>query len=175
MALSEEVLVTALLQNRARLLAYIWAIVRDSNLAEDVYQEVALLAVRKRKELQSAEALPVWLRRTARFQALAAVRDRNRGPLSLSDEVLDQIDQLWEDRDRQGQDKYAAALSECVGQLSPYAQQILSMRYSEGKSGKDVAKELDRKVRTIYVALTRIHRQLRECVETRIAEEDSDG
>ncbi len=70
-SLSESDLVQRLLEERVRLLAYIWAIVRDSHVAEDVFQEVSLLAVRKRSEIVDQTAFPVWLRKSARFCALA--------------------------------------------------------------------------------------------------------
>src|SRR4051794_21632754 len=46
--IDQESLVIVLLRDRVKLLAYITAIVRDNHLAEDIFQEVALLAVRKR-------------------------------------------------------------------------------------------------------------------------------
>ena len=49
MALSETIIVRVLLAERAKLLAYIWVIVRDAHLVEDVFQEVAALAVQKRR------------------------------------------------------------------------------------------------------------------------------
>lgn len=84
MALDETTIVRVLLAERARLLAYIWVIVRDVHLVEDVFQEVAALAVQKREELRDEAALPVWLRRTARFQALAALRDKSQGDCTIS-------------------------------------------------------------------------------------------
>jgi RNA polymerase sigma-70 factor (ECF subfamily) len=170
MALSETIIVRVLLAERAKLLAYIWVIVRDAHLVEDVFQEVAALAVQKRNELRDEAALPVWLRRTARFQALAALRDKARDPhQSLTPEILDQLDTYWSSQDRQPDDARVEALQDCLTQLSPYARQIVALRYGKGLQGIKVAEALGRNVRTIYMALTRIHNSLRDCIEQKLA------
>jgi RNA polymerase sigma-70 factor, ECF subfamily len=172
MALSETTIVRVLLAERAKLAAYIWVIVRDSHLVEDVFQEVAALAVQKRGELRDEAALPVWLRRTARFQALAALRDKSREPTQpLTPEILDQLDAYWATQDGPAANDRADALQECLPRLSPYARQIVALRYGKGLSGSAVAAKLGRNVRTIYMALTRIHISLRECIEERLAAE----
>ena len=170
MALSETTIVRVLVAERARLLAYIWVIVRDVHLVEDVFQEVAALAVQKRGELRDEAALPIWLRRTARFQALAALRDKSRDRAQpLTPEILDRLDEYWTGQDDQPDDVRMQALEHCLTQLSPYARQIVTLRYREGFKGIKVAELLGRNVRTIYMALTRIHNTLRECIEGKLA------
>jgi len=170
MALDETTIVRALLAERARLLAYIWVIVRDVHLVEDVFQEVAALAVQKRGELRDEAALPVWLRRTARFQALAALRDKSRDPTQpLTPEILDRLDAYWSSQDGQVEDARVQALEDCLTRLSPYARQIVTLRYGKGLPGIKVADALGRNVRTIYMALTRIHNSLRDCIEQKLA------
>jgi len=165
MTISETTIVRVLLAERAKLAAYIWVIVRDSHLVKDVFQEVAL-AVQKRAELRDEAALPVWLRRTARFQALAALRDKSRHATQpLTPEILDQLDAYWATQDGPAANGRAEALQECLPRLSPYARQIVALRYGKGLGGSAVAEALGRNVRTIYMALTRIHISLRECIE----------
>jgi RNA polymerase sigma-70 factor (ECF subfamily) len=151
-------------------LAYIWVIVRDVHLVEDVFQEVAALAVQKREELRDEAALPVWLRRTARFQALAALRDKSRDPTQpLTPEILDRLDAYWSSQDGQVEDARVPALEDCLTQLSPDARQIVALRYGKGLPGIKVAEALGRNARTIYMALTRIHHSLRDCIEQKLA------
>jgi len=161
-----------LLQERAKLLAYIWAIVRDEHLAEDIFQEVSLLAIDKREEIYSEEVLMPWLRQTARYRALHAVQSRQRRPMLLSDGILDALDDCWEKYDDVTAPTLVDALRHCMARLTSRARQIVALRYVEGLNGAQVAEALGRKVRTIYVALSRIHGRLRKCVQSEIAGED---
>lgn len=158
-----------LLEERVRLLAYIWAIVRDSHVAEDVFQEVSLLAVRKRSEIIDREALPVWLRKSARFCALGALRKGGKSPLLFNNEVLDSLDRTWEKQELAPNGEMAEALQQCIGRLASRAKEILALRYQDRMSGDEVAVCLKMKTQSVYVALGRIHRTLRDCMKRSLA------
>ncbi|HEY1786362.1 MAG TPA: sigma-70 family RNA polymerase sigma factor [Pirellulales bacterium] len=168
MALEQATVVRVLLAERAKLLAYIWSIVRDEHAVEDVFQEVSILAVEKCGQINDENALWPWLRQTAKFRALHAVRARGNS-LPLSEELLDQLDLAWQGYDDLASSALVESLVHCVGKLSHYAQRIVALRYVDGLSGIEVAARLHREVHTIYVALTRIHNSLRRCVQDRMA------
>jgi len=86
--LSEETVLCVLLAQRASLIGYIWSMAGDAHLVEDVFQEVAVLALEKRGELRDEKALPTWLRRAARLSVLALIRAQKKSPLLLSDATL---------------------------------------------------------------------------------------
>ncbi len=48
MPITEHDLVAVLLSERNRLVVYVWSIVRNYHVAEDIFQEVSLLAVEQR-------------------------------------------------------------------------------------------------------------------------------
>lgn len=174
MPISEDAIVQVLMSQRARLLAYIWAIVRDGELVEDVFQEVSLLAVREREKLRDESALPVWLRRTARFKALAALREQGRRASLLGDDVLDQLDAQWESQQQEtSQAEFQTALRHCLKELTPGAQQIVALRYMEGLKGTEVAKRLGKERKTVYQALSRIHNTLRACIGRQLQLEEA--
>jgi len=171
--LSEIELVERLLGERARLLAYIWSIVHDGHLAEDVFQEVSLLAVRKRGEIIHAAALPTWLRKAARLHALAALRRINPAEALFSSEVLDGLDLEWEKQPAESTSDLADSLQHCLEQLTPRSRQIVALRYQGKLSGDEVANRMNTKVHSVYVALGRIHRTLRDCMRRALAEKGS--
>jgi RNA polymerase sigma-70 factor (ECF subfamily) len=150
-------------------LAYIWAIVRDSHVAEDVFQEVSLLAVRKRSQIVDRAALPVWLRKSARLCALSALRRGGKSPLLFSNEVLDSLDRTWEEQGLAPNGEMAEALQQCIGRLASRAKQIVALRYQNKMSGDEVAARLKMKTQSVYVALGRIHRTLRDCMKRTLA------
>ena len=168
MALEQATVVRVLLAERSKLLAYIWSIVRDEHTVEDVFQEVSILAVEKCGQITDENALWPWLRQTAKFRSLHAVRARG-SQLPLNEDLLDKLDLTWRDYDDVSSSAMVESLLKCVGKLSPYAQRIIALRYVDGLSGIEVAARLQREVHTIYVALTRIHNSLRRCVQDRMA------
>jgi DNA-directed RNA polymerase specialized sigma24 family protein len=87
-----------LLRERVKLLAYIRAIVRDNHLAEDVFQEVAVLAVRKRDEIRDRRHFLAWMRLAARNLALKLMR-RQHQYLFLDESLLDHLDEQWAEHD----------------------------------------------------------------------------
>jgi len=152
------------------LLGYIVSIVRDPDLAEDIFQNVAIVVLDKAGAVAKDEEFPIWVRRVARLESLTALRQRKRAPELLDSSVLELLEDQWTESD--GAPAPARkALRECVKKLSPYAQQLIHMRYVEELSALVVAERLNRSPNTIYVALSRTYRYLAGCVQRRLARE----
>jgi RNA polymerase sigma-70 factor (ECF subfamily) len=166
----QERSVALLLSHRAMVLAYIVSIVRDPDLAEDVFQNVAIVVLDKAGAVACDEEFPAWVRRVARLESLTALRKRKRAPELLDQSVLELLEDQWSATES-APAPARKALRECVEKLSPYARQLIRMRYVEELSGQDVADRLNRSPNTIYVALSRTYRQLAGCVQRRLARE----
>ena len=165
MALDEATIVQTLMAERARLLAYIWSIVHDAHLVEDVFQEVSLLAINKRLELCDEKTLPGWLRGSARLVSIAAMRRQRRRPTLLREEVLDKLDAAWRDTDDVSAEETLGLLRRCLTALSARSRQFVALRYVDRLTGSQIAEKLDVTVHSVYVALGRAHRSLRECIQ----------
>lgn len=170
MGLDQGTVVRILISERVKLFAYICAIVRDEHMAEDVLQEVSMLMLDKREELRDANALPIWLRRAARLTALTAMRRQTRRPVLMDESLLDRIDPFWDALDREPTDR-TEALSRCVDRLTPTAREVLRLRYVENLSGQQLADRTGRKLDSVYMALSRIHARLADCVRRQLAGE----
>jgi RNA polymerase sigma-70 factor (ECF subfamily) len=164
MAVDHNTLMRVMMRDRAKLFAYIWSIVRDVHLAEDVLQEVSLLALDKSQVIENEQVLPAWLRTTCRFRALRALENKHRLPTPLDDHLLDQLDQQWGKTDGQTPGDLIDALRDCVAKLTPRARKMLRMRYADGMSGSDVADAAGIKADSVYKSLGRIHRTLADCI-----------
>jgi RNA polymerase sigma-70 factor, ECF subfamily len=175
MALQQDVVVQLLLKHRGKLLGAIRAMVADEHLSEDIFQEVSIAAINKCEEITDVDSFGPWMRSAARLQALMALRNRNRLPRALGAEVLDALEQHWHRFDRQPDADLTDALRNCLDQLSPYARQLVETRYTQGKRGNDLAAALRRSMNTVYVALTRVHHALRNCLQQHLAEEATRG
>lgn len=171
MALEHDEVLKLLLRGRAMLLAYIQSIVRDPHLAEDIFQEVSIISVNKREMIQDEIHFRAWVRRTARLEAMNALRREKKAPEPLCEGVLDLLDSHWDNHDDDWAAARVEALRGCVQKLTPRAQRLVQLRYGEGISSQRLAETRGVAANTVYVALARIHRALAECIRRRLAAE----
>ncbi|MCO8122941.1 sigma-70 family RNA polymerase sigma factor [Stieleria sp. TO1_6] len=166
--MDQAIVIRVLLTERAKFLAHAWSILRDEHAAEDIFQEVMLLAVDRSDQIDSEPALIAWARTATRYRALHWIRDRKLEHLTLSEELLASLETHWEQSDDSTSEETITALRACIETMTPRSQQIVALRYGQGLSGKQVAATLDRKAQTVYMALSRIHQRLRDCVQLRL-------
>ncbi|MEO0963494.1 MAG: sigma-70 family RNA polymerase sigma factor [Planctomycetota bacterium] len=159
--------IRAILNDRDRLFAYIWSILGNVHQAEDVLQEVTIVAIEKCNEIENESAVRAWLRTVARLKSMEAIRASRRQPAAMDAAVLDQIGRAWQRLDGQKTSDLVDALQACVNELSPKARKIVKLRYVDAMKSGEIAELLERKVATVYQALTRAHRALAECVRRR--------
>jgi RNA polymerase sigma-70 factor, ECF subfamily len=167
-ASKSEQLARVLVAEHNRLGAYVLSITGDFHICEDVLQDVALVALEKVQEVSDDVSLRVWIRRIARFKALAAMRRKRRRDALLSEEVLDKLESLWESHDQQHACSEASILEmlrACVNELMPNQRRLLSLRYAKGLCGADIAARLKVNVNSVYQAITRVQHKLAECVK----------
>jgi RNA polymerase sigma-70 factor (ECF subfamily) len=167
MGLERDAVVRLLLRERAKILAYIYSILRDAQAAEDVFQDVSVLAIDRCAEIEGERHFLGWVRNAARFKALKAHRDRRGRNLELDDEVLDLLEGAWQRFDDNPARDMVEALRGCLDRLTPRARRLVEMKYVDGLDGAVMAERLGQKVRSIYTALSRVHRALSECLGRR--------
>ena len=169
MSMDQDSLLRLLLAHRAMLIGYITSIVRDPHLAEDVFQDVSLIILKKGHTVADERGFPPWARQVARLEALNAYRQAKRAPQPLGEEVLASLDAEWEAEDASAHPTETRdALRACLNKLTPRARRIVALRYDENLSGRNLARRLARPLNTVYVALSRIHRTLAACVKTEL-------
>lgn len=165
MPIDQKTITAHLLRDRVKLLAYIGSIVRDHHIAEDVLQEVSMLAMEKHEQIRDAEMLPAWLRTAARFRSLKALDKRNRLPALMDGQLLDLMEAHWQDADGLSMQETNKLMHDCVAKLAPSAQKLVELRYGAGLSVAEIGKQLDRKRDTLYKTFTRIHAALARCIK----------
>lgn len=153
------------------ILGYLTFIVRDAHLAEDVFQEVALVVLKKSGELATPEGFPAWARTIARFKALQAVDKNKLAPQTMDQATLELLEDAWAADDRTPAALASEALTDCLRKLAPHARQLIELRYFERLSGQQLAERVSQPLNTVYVSLSRIYRTLSSCIEQRLRQE----
>lgn len=166
--LDQETALRGILAQEPLLLGFVRAIVGSRTLAEDIFQDLVVLVMRKHAEIPNAAALPGWSRRAVRFLALKALEKRARERPVMDEELIALIERSVEDEGEPAVDPYLSALGACRGKLSAPARELLALRYEQGIPGEQIADRLGRPLNTVYVTISRLHRTLADCIRARL-------
>ena len=161
--MQEADVVRVLLEARIRLTVPIWSIVRESQAVEDIVQEVVLRALRQREQINDEGHLLAWSRTTAKNLAVDWLRQRGKS------QVMDggAMDRIWSISDDQakGLSDRKDALRLCLKKMPQRSREMIQLRYGEGLSCIEVAKQIGASLDAVYKRLSRAHQDLRRCVE----------
>lgn len=147
--------------------AFIRAMVCDFHLAEDILQEVFVVALQKRDQFVEGTNFGAWVREIARRVSFAKIRKAGRGDLALTTEVLDTIEDSFDvDTDRWESER--RALGACVEGLPEESRKILSLRYVEDAPITEIASALRRSADGVKGVLKRLRQRLADCVSARL-------
>ncbi len=132
---------------------------RDRFAAEEVAQDVFLQLHAKLGELESADHVKFWLRKTASHRSIDYARKRRNGAVSLDDGP-----ELSVDADP-GDPMLRERLRVLVASLPEAPRMAMILRYQEELMPEEIARVLDMPVRTVKSHLHRSLAMLREKIE----------
>jgi RNA polymerase sigma-70 factor (ECF subfamily) len=166
MALPADVIVQILLRERLRVTTLAAAIARDAHVADDIFQQVVLSALENCSHFKGHDHVLPWALRAARHRALDYAKSKQLRP--FPDEVLDLLEAPGEELGEVAWSDQGEALHHCLNRLTPSARTLLQLKYGEGLTAAAIAARLNRTADAVYQSLSRIHKLLRECVQTRL-------
>jgi RNA polymerase sigma factor (sigma-70 family) len=169
--MKEELLVRLLVSERVKVLAFIRSMVRRHELAEDVFQDICVLAIEKRETIRDEAHFLNWLRTAARLRSLNVLRQKGQRHLSLDDDLLESLEVEWEKHDQDDSEIMSATIRHCVEKLGPAARGLIHRRYVEKAKYPDLAKELNRPVVSLYTTFSRIYAVLADCLSKQVLPE----
>lgn len=155
---------------RTTISAAAYVILRDVHRAEDVFQSVVLKAVSGQVRFASEAALMSWALVSARHESIDILRRQQTEQRWLSERVSELMSSEWQQSACSG-DVRSSALQDCLQQLPERLQRLLQRRYTEGLSCEAIAQECHEAVTAVYKRLSRVHQQLRQCVQRRLEAE----
>lgn len=129
-----ETIVETLNQHRTSLVGYAWVVVGDAQLADDVYQDVSLAAIRKADQIDGKDHLIPWLRQAIRLRGLELRRNRSRHGTLLPPEVLDLFETAQTDLTGANETERMTSLRKCLESMPNQTKNLLKLRYTHTTS-----------------------------------------
>lgn len=145
---NNEAFDTLLIRHKGRLFSYIYQMVRDRDLADDIFQETFVKAITtiKQGRYNDMGKFSAWLYRIARNLAVDSFRaEKSESSLSTDDENYDVLNrrELAEDtiEDVMVDLQIEEDLRMLVEQLPDVQREVLKMRYYNDMSFKEIAEQ----------------------------------
>lgn len=151
---------------------YAYSIVRDFHLAEDVYQEVAMIVLERWSSLEKGPKLKSWVCEVARRKALEVLRKNESEVQILPEETLEELGPCFEEESPavSGNRDPRDVISECVEELAEPARRITDAKYRDNLPCGEIAELVGRSIQSVYSILKKARVLLAECYDRKIKE-----
>jgi len=165
---SRDAVVILLLQHKSMLQAFVFSLIEDWVLTEDVLQETAVYICNHWQDFTPGSNFAAWARAVARLRCHEVLNAELR-QRALQDKVrIEFRDAVWDEHvDLNAERK--GALVDCVDRLPERSKTILLNRYHQDRSWESIADELEMRLELLYLTMSRIRHKLRDCVERKLA------
>lgn len=155
-------------QNYIRIYNYIYAMVNNLPKAEDLTQEVFLLAFEKGKTFLQHENPTAFLYKVARIKVLENFRkEKKRSTEELKEEIADEKQDILlailQERDRRIDE--SSFLVYVLAQLSEEQQDLYQLRYVDKKQMKQIAQEKGIKETALKMRYVRLRKEVKQIVK----------
>jgi RNA polymerase sigma-70 factor, ECF subfamily len=151
--------------------AYILTIVPNWADAEDVFQETSSILWEKFGEFKSGSNFRAWACQVAYYRAIWFWQRQKKVAVPFSHEFFVQVASETTTQNEVLESQHIA-LADCVNRLPAIDRELIHLCYTPGMTIKQAAIDLGRSPDAAYKALKRIHRELFDCVESHMKNED---
>lgn len=166
----QDQLLSEVLQHKDRIWSYIFSIVRDYHLSEDVLQEVCLFLVNSPDKFDSSKKFLPWALGIARNKSFEAIRKNQRQGTLLEDDILKKLQETITTIHRED-DVRLEALQKCLGQISEENRELMTMKYVNKFSAEKIAGLINRSRTATFSLLQRVRASLAGCISRGMANE----
>jgi RNA polymerase sigma-70 factor (ECF subfamily) len=151
------------------------SLIGDAHAAEDVVQDVFVIAVEKQSQYDGTHPLGAWLRGIARNRAHEHLRKSGKSPIVMDPDVIEQLDAAAEAHEEKAvDDEYEkarlGALATCMQRLTERTREMLGLKYQKNQRSKVIAEKLQMNITAVDMALSRARKLLSECIQERLVE-----
>ena len=171
---SDAAFVSKLTNFQPRLRGYCQAALGRGEEAAEALQRSNITLWKKSSEWEPEKGFSRWAISIARYEVLSVVRDRqrtNRRYVFDSDVAEQMIDEASERVEAASARQ--EALESCLSGISQKNRDLLSAYFVRGETLQEIATTTGRGLSALKVAMMRLRRSLRSCIETQLGKEAS--
>lgn len=166
--MTRDEVVKAAFRHRDGLMSYAFALMRDWARAEDAVQDAFIVVMNKWADFREGTSVFFWVRQIVHHKCLEAIRARGRKLSPLEEELLSKVaasvqthlDETIAERQR----LMRLALQRCMSGLNRRSVGLLSGFYAESHTCEELAQSQRRSVNAVRLTLSRVRKQLQDCV-----------
>jgi RNA polymerase sigma-70 factor len=156
-------------ENRAKIMSVILAMVRDFEVAEDLFQETVLQILEVSDRFDPAKEFVPWACGIARNMVRRYWRRQKTKLSSRAQELLDDLAQIVVDEgDTDVWRKEQAALRRCLEKVPERTRTLFVLRYGHNCKGQELAQRAQFHAGSIRTTLARLRQQLRQCIDLQV-------
>lgn len=162
--LSKDTFIKLLLKNRSTVFGYILGVTNDFHLAEDLFQEVSMIACKKADTFEQGTNFSAWMREIARLKILEHRRKAAQNGLPVDNELLEKMNRSF----AKSESLWAyekEILKDCLKKLTAKVRDMIRMKYEQSMFIKEIARKIGQAAGAVQVALSRARRSLKQCID----------
>lgn len=156
--------VALFLATQTRLYAYINYHVPNKNDSDDIFQEVIATLFAKFCDYREGTDFLRWAITIAKYKILSFTRDNKRMRILFNEADMDQI-QMEVISNINSLDGESERLKKCLKKLPDKQKELLKCRYENEMSYRQIAKQFNISMQSVYRAIARIHTSLLKCID----------
>ena len=164
----EKYLLKELMANRNKLWAMAYSITRDFHMTEDILQETSIAVIQYADRFNEDRPFLPWALGITRNQALKAVNKSSRSPFSMSNDIIEKLEEKLITDEKQEDDERFEALKQCLLEMSEENRSVLRMKYIEKVSAEKIASQVQRTETATFSLLQRLRLSLAKCIKGKI-------
>lgn len=165
-----EAFVAVFTRNEADLRRFVRSLLPTWHDADEVMQQVGLVAWRKFDQFDPSTKFIRWACVIARFEVLTYRRKMARDRLVFREDLISVMaEESGEEEERRQAE--TEALEKCLKTLPDQQRKFVLLAYTPGISTKELAEKAGVKPGTFYMRLNRIRDALQQCIRKRIVQE----
>ena len=156
---------------QSQLMRYIFALVRNVEDAQDVFQQTCIVLWNKFEQFDPVQGgFLAWACGVARFEAYHFLKRHRRYRARFSDEFARRMAEFAVHSAADKIEAREKALPGCIDELPPSQRELLMLCYGENQRVVDIAAKLGRPVSGVHNSLRLIRAKLMECIERVVRE-----
>ena len=160
------------LEQREGLLGFLFALTRDREAAEDLFQETGIAVVEEANRGTEVRQFLPWVHEIIRRRVADHFRKKSRrGALEHSGALDEAVSLAFCENAEEPAEVHESReyLDECLEELPPAQRELIEQRYRQEAPLRKIAETADSTEGSVKVLLWRARRQLARCIEGKMA------